>query len=109
MSHYVYVDVPDEFEIDWSILPAEYRDKVGAADYLMTLKIGYPAEFIRNNLAKLSDGDLYKVSFDNEEDELFFILKSQFKLVNKQVVDDFLADYEQRRKKSETYYRNPRR
>ena len=106
MKHYIYIDSED-FELDWNLIPDS--SKVNAANRVMTVVTGHPTEFIRNCGAKLSEGDLYKVSFKRKEDETFFILKTPFKLVNKQVVDDYLTKEELKRiLHYETYSRNPR-
>jgi hypothetical protein len=109
MTNYVYIDVPHEFELDWELIPLAQRPALHAAEHVMTVVTGYPTKFIRNSGAKLSQGDVYKVSFKKQEDETFFILKTPFKIVNKQVVDDYLTKEELKRiKHYETYSRNPR-
>lgn len=109
MTDYVYIDVPHSFDLDWDLISASARQSNHAADHVMTVVTGYPTTFIRNSGAKLSQGDVYRVSFNEQEDETFFILKTPFKIVNKQVVDDYLIKEELKRiKHYETYSRNPR-
>ncbi len=109
-EHYIYIDVPHEFELDWTLIPRDSRGDIGhGCDYIMTIVTGYPTLFIRNSGAKLSEGDLYKVSFEKPEDETLCLLKTGFKTVNKQVVDDYLIKEELKRiKHYETYNRSPR-
>lgn len=108
-EHYIYIDVPHEFELDWDLVPYSQQEDLHPAEHVMTVVTGHPTKFIRNSFAKLSGGDLYRVSFKNEKDQLFFILKTPFKIVNKHLVDDFLSDDELKRKlRNETYNRSPR-
>lgn len=108
-EHYIYIDVPHSFNLDWDLISAPERQSAHAAAHVMTAVNGHTTTFIRNSGAKLSNGDLYKVSFNKQEDETFFILKTPFKIVNKQVVDDYLIKEELKRiKHYETYNRSPR-
>lgn len=90
MTEYIYIDVPHSFELDWQLIPKSQQENPFAAQHVMTVVTGHKTHFIRNSGAKLSEGDLYRVSFETEQDKTFFILKTQFKVVNKQVVDDYL-------------------
>ena len=108
MTGYVYIDVPYEFNLDWSLITNPDMPSL-QADQVMTVVNGHTTEFVRNSGAGLSAGDLYRVSFKQQEDEVFFLLKTPFKIVNKQVVDDYLIKEELKRTlHHETYNRNPR-
>lgn len=89
-EHYIYIDVPYSFELDWNLIPKSQQQHAMAAEHVMTVVTGYPTKFIYNSGAELSEGDLYKVILNSKEEETFCLLKTGFKLVNKQVVDDYL-------------------
>lgn len=109
MTDYVYIDVPHWFRLPWDLIPRSQQEEPMAAEHVMTVVTGHVTHFIRNRGAKLSEGDVYRVSFEKEEDKTFFILKTQFKIVNKQVVDDYLnKEHIKRITNYETYNRSPR-
>jgi hypothetical protein len=60
--------------------------------------------------AKLSEGDVHRVEFKDEAEELIFFLKAPFKQLNKDVVERYIDSQIPRwRPKDETSYRSPRR
>lgn len=87
--HIFYVDVPGDYEYDWSISthPTE----------ILRFETGALIEFVCNSHARISEGDVYQVGVDTEKDELFFLLKTGFTKMKTEVVAEYL-EYRHRNK-----------
>lgn len=72
--HELYIDVPNDFKYNWSL----GKD----VDAVLTNMFNVPIEFVVNSLAKITKGDCYRVTLDSEDDVLFFLLKTGFKLAD---------------------------
>ena len=83
MNHIFYIDVPNDYKY-------VYRDGDRYGPDVLTREYGVPIRFICNSLAKISDGDVHAVIVNNVGEELFFLLKNDFKKVNTQVVQNYL-------------------
>jgi hypothetical protein len=91
----VYLDIDhSKYELDW---------KYGAKCETVLEKMLpiHKVEFIRNSGARLSDGDLYRVT-DTEDNILLLMIKYCFPIVDSDTVDHFLSlsSYEQQRFKN---------
>lgn len=83
MSHVFYVDVPYTYDYVWG--------RLRSGPDVLTRDFGVKFEFICNSNAKISEGDVHRVTVKDYKDEVFFLLKTGFKKVNTNVVDTFLS------------------
>ncbi len=81
--HIFYVDVPSDYNYDWNISDSSTE--------ILRVQTGTLIEFVCNNHARISKGDVYQVKVDSEKDELFFLLKTGFSKMKTEVVADYLA------------------
>jgi hypothetical protein len=102
MPSEIYVDVPNDY-------PYEFG-RYESGPQVLTRDFGVNFTFICNMGAKLSEGDVHRVEFKDEAEELIFFLKAPFKQLNKDVVERYIDSQIPRwRPKDETSYRSPRR
>jgi hypothetical protein len=80
--HIFYVEVPNSYKYDWSI--AKIAHEVLSTEYNAAI------EFICNQGARISEGDVFSVTTEYEGEELFFLLKTGFKKMNTQVVESYI-------------------
>jgi hypothetical protein len=80
-----------KFELDWNY-------GTNCNEVLKNMLPAYNVEFIRNSGAKLSEGDLYRVT-DTEDNILILMIKYGFPIVDAKTVDYYLSlpYYEQQR------------
>jgi hypothetical protein len=79
----IYVDMTERYDFQ----AGEYR-----CEDVMRRKIAFPLKSVRfvcNAYANISKGDVYEVEFESLEDELVFLLKENFGLVDKLVVERY--------------------
>ncbi len=101
MPSEIYVDVPNDYSY-------EFR-RYESGPQVLTRDFGVTFTFICNMGAKISEGDVHRVEFKDEAEELLFLLKSPFKQLNKEVVEYYIDSKIPRwRPPYETSYRNPR-
>lgn len=87
--HIFYVDVPSDYNYDWNISDSSTE--------ILRVQTGTLIEFVCNNHARISKGDVYQVKVDSEKDELFFLLKTGFSKMKTEVVKNYL-DFRSRQK-----------
>jgi hypothetical protein len=83
MTHSVYIDYPDH--------PGSYdfrEDEHYGAD-VVSRKLGTKAVFVCNAYAKISNGDIYEVLFEDPEDATAFVLKCEYDLIDKSKIDEY--------------------
>jgi phosphorylcholine metabolism protein LicD len=80
--HTFYINVPSDYKYDWSIS--------SSPAVVLSIEHGAYIEFICNSWAKISEGDVYKVKVNSVKDELFFLLKTGFKKIKTEVVNEYL-------------------
>jgi hypothetical protein len=98
--HTFYIDIPDNYERDWSN-GAHWAEP----DSVLARQLGVKTiEFVCNSIAKISDGDAYEVTVDGEYDETILILKHGFRKLDSAVVE---AYKERRRREREGYASHP--
>lgn len=76
-----YIDIPYEYHYDWKI----------AKDCQEVLRVqeGFATViFIANRDAKLSAGDLYKVTLKEDDCPEFFVLRKEYKFVSKEIIEN---------------------
>ena len=78
MTYSIYIDVLKH-------PPFQHGDK--NVDDLMSRVLGINAKFICNSYARISNGDIYELSFENIEDATAFVLKNEYDLVDKEKVE----------------------
>jgi hypothetical protein len=99
MPSKIYIDVPEDY-------PYEFR-RYESGSQVLTRDFGVTITFICNRAAKLSQGDLYSAEFDSEGQELIFLLKSHFTVINTDVVENYIK--QKRIKQNEENHRSPSR
>lgn len=72
----IYIDIPDDFDYDFT--------------KSVSRQLNANAKFICNNLGKISEGDTYSVTFNNEQEAIVWLLKNSFKQVYKVKVEEYL-------------------
>jgi len=90
--HIFYVEVPTSYKYDWSISSSPTE--------IMRVKTGTLIEFVCNNHARISEGDVYQVGVESDKDELFFLLKTGFSKMKTEVVQNYL----ELRRRDKPYY-----
>jgi len=83
MAYSVFIDFPDDLN-SYEFFPGE---KYGA-DVVSRL-LGIKVEFVCNHYARISDGDIYEVPFENLEDVTAFILKCKYNLVHRDKIEEY--------------------
>lgn len=82
MTHRIYVDVPADYNYNWN--------ENDNCSRVLSDAFGYPFIFFVNSGANISEGDCFKVELKDEEDEVFFFLKTGFKKVDTKLVEGYL-------------------
>jgi hypothetical protein len=80
--HKFYIDVPSDYKYDWSIAKIAHD--------VLSIEYNAAIEFICNIGARISEGDVFSVTTENEGDEVFFLLKTGFKKMNTHKVETYL-------------------
>jgi hypothetical protein len=99
--------MPSEIYVD---VPSDYPYKFGryeSGPQVLTRDFGVSFTFICNSHAKISEGDVHRIEFDSEAEELLFLLRTPFKLLNKDVVENYINM--KRMKQNEANHRSPSR
>jgi hypothetical protein len=99
MPSEIYVDVPSNYPYKFG--------KYESGPQVLTRDFGVSFTFICNRAAKISEGDIHRIEFDSEAEELLFLLRTPFKLLNKDVVENYINM--KRMKQHEARNRNSRR
>lgn len=99
MPSEIYVDVPNDYPYEFN------RYELGPQ--VLTRDFGVNFTFICNAGARISEGDVHRVEFKDDAEEIIFILKSPFRTLNKEVVERYIDSTKPRwRPRHETSYRN---
>jgi hypothetical protein len=99
MPSEIYVDVPNDY-------PYEFG-RYESGPQVLTRDFGVNFTFICNAGARISEGDVHRVEFKDDAQEIIFILKSPFRTLNKEVVERYIDSTKPRlRQRYETSYRN---
>jgi hypothetical protein len=103
MPSEIYVDVPSDYPYKFG--------KYESGPQVLTRDFGVTFTFICNRAANLSGdeahGDIHRIEFDSEAEELLFLLRTPFKLLNKDVVENYINI--KRIKQNEANHRSPSR
>ena len=89
--HVFYVDVPEEYNY-------QFDDKTRRGDDVLTRDFGAKVKFICNRAGRISKGDAHSVEVENEQEEVFFLLKTGFTKLDKLIVKEHFAKNFKRRK-----------
>lgn len=81
----IYIDVPDNFSYDW-------QNSMGGVtgDIVLKKQLNADIKFICNRLAGISEGDCHSVTFNDEKEAVFWLLKNNFKQLNNEVVEGYI-------------------
>lgn len=85
---FLYIDVPYGYEYRWKDWPAPIT--VTSAEVLAKQENFIKATFVANAIARISQGDVYKV-YMTEQEAMIFCLAGKFDIVPAYIVDEFLA------------------
>jgi hypothetical protein len=99
MPSEIYVDVPSNYPYKFG--------KYESGPQVLTRDFGVNFTFICNRAAKISEGDVHRIEFDSTDDELLFLLKTEFRILNKDVVENYINM--KRMKQNEANHRSPSR
>lgn len=87
MSNVIYIDVPSDYNYNYSLSGK-------CAEALQSEQnIQGAVTFICNSVAKISNGDVYQVTFDNllgEDDKLLFIIKHGFPILESAKAEEYI-------------------
>ena len=88
MTNAIYIDVPADgtYQYDWSLGPNAHTVVRKQEN------INGSVKFICNRIAKMSNGDIYELIFNDPRELTVFLLKSKFKLVNSNIVQKYITD-----------------
>lgn len=92
--HVFYIDVPIEFDYRFDRFVGDY---LTGADVLAK-DFGVKIKFICNPGGGISRGDAHSVEVENEQEEVFFLLKTGFTKLDKHVVKEYFATKFKQRK-----------
>lgn len=95
MSNVIYIDVPNRYNYNFSL------HKKSAEVLRISENIHGRVEFVCNSLALISEGDVYKITFDQlfgDDDKLFFILKHNFDIIDSAKVEEYILRNSSKRK-----------
>jgi len=77
-----YVDVSSNFKYDWHISHN--------VDVILEKMTGCEkARFVCNSFGGISNGDCYKITLNNDDDKLFYLLKTGFTTIDPTVVSNW--------------------
>jgi hypothetical protein len=77
-----YVDVSSDFKYDWRI-----SKHVG--DIIAKMTGCEKARFVCNSFGGISNGDCYEITLNDDDDELFYLLKTGFTTIDPTVVSNW--------------------
>jgi hypothetical protein len=83
MTYSVYIDHPDHIDA-YDFCSNEYH-----INHVVSRKLGVKVEFVCNSYAKISNGDVFEVFFDNPEDATAFVLKCNYAIIDKHKVEQY--------------------
>jgi len=78
------VDVSPNFKYDWHI-------SHNVDDILEKITGCEKARFVCNSFGGISSGDCYEITLNDDDDELFYILRTGFTAINPAVVSNWRA------------------